>query len=156
MTQESSAFRAGVGAIIVDPIGQVLAFQRAGRDGAWQLPQGGINPDEATVDSLWRELREETGLTPHDLQIVDEVPVWLGYELPHDARSAKTGRGQTHRWFILSPKRPDLAQAIDFDATENELIACEWMEWDTLVERAMAFRKPVYALLAKLLREHTM
>jgi putative (di)nucleoside polyphosphate hydrolase len=153
MTQHPDTFRAGVGAVIVDPLGRVLAFQRAGHDGAWQLPQGGINASETTVDALWREIREETGLTKHDLQIVSEIPVWLGYELPVDTRSPKTGRGQTHRWFILSPKHPNIAQNIHFESTEHELIACEWMTWDTLIERAVAFRKPVYALLQTYLTE---
>ena len=97
----SATFRAGVGGVIVDQRGRVLAFQRSAIPGAWQLPQGGIEEDEEPIDALWRELREETGLTADNVELVGEVPEWLGYLLPVGDQSEKTGRGQVHKWFVL-------------------------------------------------------
>lgn len=141
-------FRAGVGAAIVDRE-RVLAFRRAGPNGAWQLPQGGIEIGESPDDALWRELREETLLSPEDVRIIARHPVWLGYELPAEARTEKTGRGQAHAWFALAPLRTELSPTVDGAANPNgsELVQSEWMDWDDLIARAIAFRQPVYAAL---------
>ncbi|HEY6416536.1 MAG TPA: NUDIX domain-containing protein, partial [Acidimicrobiales bacterium] len=77
----------------------------------WQLPQGGIEGDEEPVDALWRELREETGLTADDVHVVAELPEWLGYALPTEYRSPKTGLGQVHKWFLLRAGADDLPPA---------------------------------------------
>ncbi len=56
-------FRAGVGALVRDGEGAILVLRRKGvKRHGWQLPQGGIDGDERPVETLWRELAEETGL----------------------------------------------------------------------------------------------
>ena len=87
-------FRANVGIILYNPAGQVLAFERADRPGQWQLPQGGLGKNEEPLAAALRELEEETGLRPSQVELVGEHPRWLAYELPPEARRKKTGRGQ--------------------------------------------------------------
>ena len=67
------AFRVGVLAIVVPPDGGVLLLRhrfRAGRP--WGLPGGWLEPGEAPVDGLRRELGEELGLAvqPRELELV--------------------------------------------------------------------------------------
>ncbi len=139
-------FRAGVGAAIFDGRGRVLGFERRDIAGTWQLPQGGLNGGEAVHEALWRELAEETGLGPDELDVLAEVPEWLGYALPPDARSSKTGYGQVHKWFILTSRSE--TPPVRLDQSAAEFRACRWMELATLAETTAEFRRPVYRRLA--------
>lgn len=142
----SETFRAGVGAVVGHASGLVLAFEREARPGSWQFPQGGIDVDEAVEAALWRELWEETGLGPSHVRMVSEVPVWLGYEHPAEYQTAKSRRGQTHRWFILSASSLELP--IDLGASgDPEFQAWQWMTPESVIEHAIEFRRPVYRFL---------
>jgi len=145
----SPTFRAGVGIVVFDRQGRVLALERSAIPGAWQLPQGGIEGDEEPVDALWRELWEETGLTAADVQVVAELPEWLGYELPREYRSAKTGRGQVHKWFLLRASTDDVPVRTTA-ASEVEFRSWRWTDLAELAENTVTFRRPVYRRLAEL------
>ena len=61
-------FRAGVGTVIYREDGQLAWFKRAKYPiGIWQFQQGGIDLGETIETTLWRELREEVGLTAEDI-----------------------------------------------------------------------------------------
>jgi putative (di)nucleoside polyphosphate hydrolase len=133
-------FRASVGACVVDAEGHVLALKRRGvSDNAWQMPQGGIEADETPRQAVLRELREETGLQPADVELLAEHPDWLVYELPPDFRKPKVGRGQAQKWFLLRARteaivRPDGEEFDDY----------AWMTPTELMPHVVAFRRPVY------------
>jgi putative (di)nucleoside polyphosphate hydrolase len=145
----SPTFRAGVGIVVLDTRGWVLALERSTVPGGWQLPQGGIEDGEEPIEALWRELREETGLTADDVEVIAELPEWLGYELPAPYRSAKTGRGQVHKWFLLRAGADDLPVRTD-TTPEAEFRAWRWVDLAELAEQTVAFRQPVYRRLAAL------
>lgn len=138
-------FRAGVGLAIVDESGRVLAFERSDLQHSWQLPQGGLNPSEDAEAAAWRELKEETGLGTEHVTLEEETDVWVGYELPEEARSSKTGRGQVHRWFLfrlkpgveLPPQPP------------GEFRDRQWMTVDELLNQVVDFRRPAYEVVAE-------
>jgi putative (di)nucleoside polyphosphate hydrolase len=145
----SATFRAGVGMVVLDPHGRVLALERSAVSGGWQLPQGGIEDGEEAADAMWRELREETGLTADDVEVRAELPEWLGYELPAEYRSLKTGRGQVHKWFLLRAGADDLP--VRTAAMPGaEFRAWRWVDLAELAEQTVAFRRPVYRRLAAL------
>ena len=54
------------------------------------MPQGGIGFDETPGDAVRRELREETGLTDGDLELLSALDEWLVYELPELLRSPRS------------------------------------------------------------------
>src|SRR5690349_2014681 len=105
-------FRAGVITVVRRSDGQVLAFERADLTGEWQLPQGGIETGETPEQAAWRELREETGLSKHDVTLVDQHADWTVYEWPADMRSSQR-IGQVHRWFFFEPRADDIVPKPD-------------------------------------------
>jgi len=73
-------FRSGVGTVIFNSKNEVALFQRTHYPvGIWQFQQGGIDLDETFEDTLWRELKEEAGLTKDDFDFVAEMPNWTLY-----------------------------------------------------------------------------
>jgi putative (di)nucleoside polyphosphate hydrolase len=137
--------------VILDQDGRVLMFERSDIPGAFQAPQGGMEGNEEPIDALWRELREETGLTDAHVTVVAEVPEWLGYELPPSARSDKTGRGQVHKWFVLRARSADLPITLG-DGSKAEFHSWRWTEVAEMAEQAVAFRQPVYRHLTQFLQ----
>ena len=59
--------------------GQVFVGERIDTPGAWQMPQGGIDPGEDFETAAFRELEEETGLTQDKasiLKVAAETAEW--------------------------------------------------------------------------------
>ncbi len=65
---DSDGFRPNVGIIIFNEKGQLLWAKRLGQD-AWQFPQGGVQLNESPEEALLRELNEEVGLDPEDVEV---------------------------------------------------------------------------------------
>jgi putative (di)nucleoside polyphosphate hydrolase len=145
-------FRAGVGMIVRRGDGLVLAIARSDVPGAWQLPQGGLEPGEDPEDAAWRELAEETGLGQEHVRLTRSLDAWLGYELPAELRSAKTGRGQVHMWFEFELRIGTTIPSPPANA-RTEVNAVRWMNLAQLIEMTVAFRRPAYRLLLKWLDE---
>src|SRR3989337_3025186 len=64
-------FRVGGKAIVLDKDGKILVWQRcesAGGGGKWSLPGGALEKDETPIDSIKREIREETKLEVKDVK----------------------------------------------------------------------------------------
>lgn len=144
----SQHFRAGVGAVIGDGRGRVLACERADVPGAWQLPQGGLAEGEEPAHGVLREVHEETGIAAQQLRVRKALPEPLAYELPPELRCRKTGRGQVLYWFFL-----ELAQGAPEPALpkRGEFRAWRWTTLAELAREVAPFRRASYErLLAEL------
>jgi putative (di)nucleoside polyphosphate hydrolase len=133
-------FRAGVVAVVRRADGQVMAFERTAPQGQWQLPQGGLDRGERPVDALWRELGEETGLGPDDVELVGEPSDWIVAEWPQDVVGDGGRLGQVHRWFELRVRDEDVTPQPD----GREFRAWRWVEPGWLVEHVVEFKRPAY------------
>ncbi len=133
-------FRAGTVAVVRDSHGRVLAFERSDRRGQWQLPQGGIDAGESPVEGVWRELREETGLTADEVHLVDEYPEWTAYEWPEGVKQRGQRLGQVQRWFFFQINDDRTAPTAD----GVEFVDWKWVEVDWLIEQVVDFRLASY------------
>lgn len=119
---------------------EVLAFERSDVPGAWQLPQGGIDVGESPDDAAWRELGEETGLGPDEVELVAVHPTWMAYEFPEHVRSEGKRLGQVQRWYFFRARSDDVVPTPD----DIEFVAWRWVERAWLVDHVVGFRSEVY------------
>ena len=112
------------------------------------MPQGGIDENEDPRTAVLRELEEEIGTGKAD--IVGEHPDWLTYDLPPELIGvALRGkwRGQRQRWFALRFTGADSDIRLDLDP-HPEFDAWRWAHLHELPDLAVAFKRPIYEVLA--------
>lgn len=142
----SPHFRVGVVVVVRHPDRRlVLAFERKGERGSWQLPQGGLDLGETPEEAAWRELGEETGLTEAEVVARAEFPEWVAYEWPAEIQASKRGTcnriGQVQRWFLFDARRGDIVPTPD----GKEFVAWQWVEPAWLIDHVPAWRREAYA-----------
>lgn len=146
-------YRKGVGAVLFDKRGRVLVARRIDTPGeAWQLPQGGLDAGENPRRAILRELAEEIGTAR--ARIVGEIPGWLAYDLPASLVARAWGgrfRGQKQKWFALRFQGRDSDIRLDTD-DHPEFDDWQWVKIDDLPARIVAFKRPLYRVLAERFR----
>lgn len=149
-------YRRNAGIVLIARDGRVFAGQRRDRSmPAWQMPQGGIDGDEAVVVAALRELEEETGVSAGLVEVLEATPDWLTYDLPADVATALWKgrfRGQAQKWVALRFNGTDAD--IDLAQAHPEFSAWRWMRAAELVDGVVAFKRPVYRYVFRLFERH--
>ena len=99
MLASAMIYRPAVAAILQDRSGRILICERSDTFGAWQVPQGGIEPDETLVDALAREVFEEISLPRGSYGIAASRGPYR-YRFP-EGITKKGFQGQAHYYFLL-------------------------------------------------------
>jgi putative (di)nucleoside polyphosphate hydrolase len=136
-------YRKGVGIALFNRQGLVFVAERIDAPGAWQMPQGGIDPDEEPWPAALRELGEEIGTSKAD-RLAETG--WLRYDLPADLiRHVWRGRyrGQEQKWFAARFTGDD--SDIDLEADRHpEFRAWRWAPLESLPGMIVPFKRPLY------------
>ncbi|MDB6182680.1 RNA pyrophosphohydrolase [Paracoccus fistulariae] len=139
-------YRACAGVVLINDDGRVFAGQRIEMPGAWQMPQGGIDKGETPKQAALRELVEETGVTPDQVDLLGETPDWLYYDLP-DEMVGKIWKGkyggQRQKWFLMRFKGED--RDIRIETEHPEFDKWCWIKADDLLDNIVPFKRDVYA-----------
>lgn len=142
---DEEGFRANVGIILANESDKLFWARRVGRRG-WQFPQGGIRPNEDPEAAMYRELYEEIGLKPEDVNLIGQTRDWLRYRLPRRYMRLKSSPlcvGQKQRWFLLRLAAPE--DRLRFDLSDKpEFDGYRWVDFWYPPQRVIFFKRKVY------------
>lgn len=143
---DPDGFRANVGIILCNDQRKLFWGRRVGQN-AWQFPQGGIDELETPEEAMYRELEEEVGLLPHQVELIGSTRGWLRYRLPkcfqrHNSKPLCIGQKQ--RWFLLRV----LCEEGDFCLNRNakpEFDRWRWVHYWRPISEVVYFKRQVYS-----------
>ena len=143
---DAEGFRANVGIILANAGNKLMLGGRVGARG-WQFPQGGMVEGELPLDAMYRELREEVGLEPQDVEVLGVTRDWLRYRLPDKfirRHSEPLCIGQKQRWFML--RLVGTEDRLRFDCADKpEFERVRWVQFWRPVNEVIYFKRRVYA-----------
>ena len=116
-------YRPNVAAILQDDAGRILICERIDIPGAWQFPQGGVDPGETHVQALGREMLEELSLAPDDYEIVSQKGPYR--YLLGEGRTKNGFHGQEQEYFLLKLIAPE--GRIDVKTAHREFLGWKWI-----------------------------
>ena len=148
-------YRPCAGVVLANDQGLVFTGERVDTPGAWQMPQGGVDSGETPRTAAFRELEEETGVSPTLVTLEREHPDWILYDLPeHLVGKLWNGRyrGQKQRWFLMRFHGAD--SDIDLDQKHREFSRRRWSTPDEAIENIVPFKRDVYKQVIAAFRPH--
>lgn len=143
---DRNGFRANVGIILTNDNADVFWARRIGGDNAWQFPQGGIKQSETPEMAMYRELKEEVGLQPDDVEVLASTKGWLRYRLPKRYiryHQKPLCIGQKQIWFVLKLLSGEDQVNLSF-AGEPEFDLWQWVDYWHPLDKIVDFKRDVY------------
>ena len=144
MANNEKLYRPCVGITLFNSKNEVFVGERIDTPGAWQMPQGGIDPNEDLLDAAKRELKEEIGTDNAELIKIYNSPI--RYELPGDlANKLWDGRyaGQEQIWIAYRFTGQDNDIQLDaFDPPEFK--AWKWVDLKNTLDLIVPFKRETY------------
>ena len=136
-----SEYRPCVVAVFTKNDGKILVCERSDVRGAWQLPQGGIEPGEGAKNAVYREMREELGCDRFN--ILKEGTGLVKYRFPENMKKkiAKKWIGQSQIWFLVAF---DAGFGPDMASGDGEFVAFEWRELDAVIDGVIEWKREAY------------
>ena len=148
-------WRPCVGIVLFNDEGLVWAGRRikegnteySGSPLLWQMPQGGLDPNEDPETAARRELFEETGVS--SVSLVGETASWLRYDLP-DAMIGVGLKGkycgQTQKWFAYRFTGDETEIRINPPpgGHDPEFDAWAWKPLSEMPDLIVPFKREVY------------
>lgn len=142
---DRDGYRPNVGIILCNWKDEVFWGKRV-KEHSWQFPQGGINLGETPETAMYRELKEEVGLSPQHVKILGRTRNWLRYDVPERWIKREwrgNYRGQKQIWFLLrlTGRECDVClRASD----KPEFDAWRWHDYWVPLETVIEFKREVY------------
>ncbi|MEO1046717.1 MAG: RNA pyrophosphohydrolase [Pseudomonadota bacterium] len=150
-------YRPCAGFMLVNADGLVFTGERIDHraHGAWQMPQGGIDPGEDEETAALRELEEETGITADKVKVIGRSATPYRYDLPPELLGKVWKgkyRGQEQHWFLGRFLGEDTDINLEAHGSP-EFQAWRWLTLDELPEKIVPFKREVYVALVEEFRD---
>lgn len=142
-------YRPCVGITLFNQAGQVFVGERIDYPGAWQMPQGGIDPGETVEQAVMRELGEEVGC--NKAEIIHIYEKTLRYRLPdrlvEKLWNSQFG-GQEQTWVAVRFNGTD--SDININAHDPaEFQAWKWVALSDVIDLIVPFKRDTYREVIK-------
>ena len=141
--------RIGVGIILLNSENKVFVGKRIDNPKTfWQMPQGGVNPNENYLTAAKRELEEETSIK--SINFIKEIDEWLTYQLPKNLLGKVWRgkyRGQKQKWFIMRFEGKN--EEINVKTSNPEFLDWKWIEPLELTKVVVDFKLSIYKKLTE-------
>ncbi len=145
-SHEHLPYRPCAGVMLLNADGHVFVGQRLDSAAdAWQMPQGGIDPDEDPQTAALRELAEETGIASHLVEVLAISPREHLYDLPPQMMGKLWKgkyRGQRQTWFLMRFLGSDTD--VNIETQHQEFRSWRWVAPDALESLIVPFKKELY------------
>ncbi len=145
--------RTGVGIIVLNKQNKVFVARRIDNSKKfWQMPQGGVDPQENFLTAAYRELEEETSIT--SVKLIKELDGTTTYELPNNLLGIiwkGKYKGQKQKWFLM--KFTGDEKEIDIKTKNPEFLDWKWIDLDQITEVVVDFKLHVYKELKEKIKK---
>ena len=131
-------FRKGVIGIFISNDGQILLGERSEDPGMWQLPQGGVEPGESTLEAIKREIFEEVGIK--NFNIIKQTKEFISYRWHPDIFPNSQYIGQEHIYFLIEG---DNLVPTSLGPSE-EFSRFKWVSVEEALKLIVEFKKSAY------------
>lgn len=139
-------YRPCVGVMLINEAGLIFTGERIDTPGAWQMPQGGIDKGETPDVAALRELEEEIGVAPVQVNVLARTHDWLVYDLPDHLLGKAWGgryRGQKQLWYKMQLTAGD--DAVNITTKHPEFGRWKWSTPTEVVDEIVDFKKDIYS-----------
>jgi putative (di)nucleoside polyphosphate hydrolase len=147
-------YRPCVGITLINDRGEIFIGERIDHAGAWQMPQGGIEPGETLEQAFFREMQEEIGT--HNAKILDIFPETVRYDFPPGKRMKLYNgmyAGQEQTWIAAEFQGTD--DEIDIHTFEPlEFRSWRWCTPLELLDIIVPFKRPTYERILGHFKRH--
>lgn len=150
MKIETLNLRSCVGIVLLNRVGRIFIGERADRSGQWQMPQGGILPEEEIETAAQREMREEIGTDQAEILAISRQALVYHFPQRIDRPDMVDYDGQKMRWVLARYLGRDADIRLDADAhpdAHQEFLNWRWADPADVLAQVVAFKRPVYAAI---------
>ena len=136
--------RIGVGIVVLNKNNKIFVAKRIDNPkDFWQMPQGGVDPNESYLDAAFRELYEETNIKK--IELIKEVEEFTTYELPDRLLGIiwkGKFKGQKQKWFIM--RFVGNEDEINIKTKKPEFLDWKWVDVNEITKFVVDFKLEVY------------
>ncbi|MBM5782214.1 MAG: RNA pyrophosphohydrolase [Pelagibacterales bacterium] len=139
-------YRSSVGIMLINNEKKIFVGKRIDNNSyAWQMPQGGIDAGEDEDIAVFRELREETGISQELVSIIKKSDRYYYYNLPYKLQKKFWGGkylGQKQRWYLLKFSGDE--KSININTEDPEFSEWKWASIHDITHEIVSFKKQLY------------